>query len=111
MERKFFNLEDRTIVVEDEFGRNSTPRRVEYKKCVPNDRARLAMELVARWGIVAATDGGEDAAGRSKLKLQSPTEVVERAMETADKLISSIENSGWMIDCPDPRDYYEDLDA
>ena len=108
MDRKFFDLEDRTIIIEDEFGRNSTPIRREYVKDIPNQRARIAMELVARWGMVAATDGGEDAAGRSKLKLQSPVEIVDRAMKTADILISSIENSGWFIPCPDPRDYYED---
>lgn len=109
MDRKFFDMADRTVVVEDEFGRSSqTLRKIDYVKFVPNERARVAMELVVRWGIVAAVQDGEDAAGRSKDKLQPPIEIVKRAVETADLLMEDIEKRGWMLPCPSPHEYYEE---
>jgi len=62
--------------------------------------ARLAATLVERWGMVAGTDGGEDSQGRAKLKLQSPTEVVARACETAELLMAEIRRRKWFVEVP-----------
>ena len=46
--------------------------------------AKIVIDLVTRWGMVAAIEDGEDSAGRQKLRLMLPVELVARAFETAD---------------------------
>ena len=48
----------------------------------------FAAAFIERWGMVAAMPDGEDAAGRSKLRLMSPQELVDRAYETADLIVN-----------------------
>lgn len=54
-----------------------------------NDRERLnaeagvALALLERWGMCAGMNDGEDSAGRSKGRLATPEEVVERAFTIA----------------------------
>ena len=45
--------------------------------------AVLAGELVRHWGMVAGINDGEDTAGRTRIRLQTPTELVGRAFDTA----------------------------
>lgn len=45
--------------------------------------AKVAEEFIARWGMVAGAPDGEDSAGRAKLRLQTPEELIERAFNTA----------------------------
>jgi len=45
--------------------------------------AKAALSFIERWGMVAAADGGEDSAGRAKLRLMTPDELVERAFAIA----------------------------
>lgn len=59
-------------------------------------RARFAMSLMDRHANVAADDGGEDSAGRQKLRLQKVAELVERSCEMADLMIGSMEERGWI---------------
>jgi len=47
------------------------------------DEARLAMTMMEKWGMVAAIEDGEDTAGRQKLRLLTPEELVYRSFETA----------------------------
>ena len=42
-------------------------------------RAKFTMDLIARWGMVAARPDGEGTAGRSKLVLEKEEDVVKRA--------------------------------
>lgn len=63
-------------------------------------KARFACNLVERWGMVAARDDGEDSAGRHKIKLHSPTEVVSRAVEMTDALWVALRKEGWIEDIP-----------
>ncbi len=67
--------------------------------------ARLASVLIERWGMVAGVDDGEDTAGRAKLRLQTPEDVVTRACETAERAITEFKARGWL--CPMPS--YEEL--
>lgn len=44
---------------------------------------KLALTLIEKWGMVLSVPDGEDTAGRQKLGLMPPSEVVARAFETA----------------------------
>jgi|SRR5215207_1790089 len=65
-----------------------------------NFRARMATALMEKWGLVAGVPDGEDTTGRSKLRLLSPKEIVERAVETADMAVSTFERLGWLDRLP-----------
>ncbi len=55
---------------------------------------RLAWELIAHFGSVAADEAGEDSQGRSKLRLQSPNELIERCFAIADAFVAKAEARG-----------------
>lgn len=68
-----------------------------HNKFHPDMRARLAMTLIEKWGMVAATVAdGEDSAGRSRMRLLTPAEVVGRACETAERAVEEMHRLGWM---------------
>jgi hypothetical protein len=68
-----------------------------HAKHMPDMRARLACTLIEKWGMVAATVAdGEDSAGRSRMRLLTPAEVVGRACETAERAIEEMHRLGWM---------------
>lgn len=54
-------------------------------------RADFAAELIRHWGQVAGTTGKEDSAGRAKIDLASPQDVVDRAFEIADCFFAKME--------------------
>lgn len=64
--------------------------------------AALAQELLARWGMVSAVEDGEDSAGRAKVRLQGPQEMVMRACATAELAYQEFKKRGWVLDLPDP---------
>jgi hypothetical protein len=71
----------------------------------PDMRARLAMTLIEKWGMVAATVAdGEDSAGRSRMRLLTPAEVVGRACETAERAIEAMHGLGWMHAVEEPTE-------
>lgn len=65
-----------------------------------NTKARLALAMLERWGMVAAEHGGEDTAGRAKLKLQPVNELVLRAVEVVDVAYAAFEEKDWIIKLP-----------
>ena len=64
-------------------------------------RAKIVVELISKWGIVAAVPDGEDRKGRSKLRLMEPDELISRAFTIADKMFNEFEMRQWMIQVPD----------
>lgn len=62
-----------------------------------DERATMAYKLIERWGMVAATPDGEDSAGRSKLRLCTPDEMVERAFKTVDLFFGGAEARGMVL--------------
>lgn len=44
--------------------------------------AKVAFEMAQRWGMVAAIPDGEDTAGRQKLRLMTPLELAQRAVQS-----------------------------
>jgi hypothetical protein len=73
------------------------------KTRIPDYRATLATELLARWGCIAAMPDGEDSAGRQKLRLIPPQEVVKRACDIAGWAIDEMEFRGWYLEVPTPE--------
>src|SRR5438309_11216444 len=54
-------------------------------------RSQLAWELIQRFALIAADDGGEDSHGRAKLRLLTTGEVVVRAYAIADEFVTTAE--------------------
>lgn len=62
-----------------------------------SSRGKLALQMIERWGSVAGVpDEAEDSTGRSKLRLQTPSELVDRACAVADKAFDEFKNRGWL---------------
>ena len=57
-------------------------------------RARIALALIEKWGTVAGKTAGEDTAGRWKLALQGPVELVDRCFAIAEEFIRVAEAKG-----------------
>lgn len=81
---------------------------VVYKTKHEQPPARLAAEFISRWGMVAAVPDGEDSAGRSKLRLATPEEIVTRGCETAAALWEEFQKRGWLLDFPAPSEETEE---
>jgi len=63
--------------------------------------ARVAIEFVTKWGMVAGMPDGEDSSGRAKLRLSTPEEVVERACVISELLFAEIrKRKDWVVDIP-----------
>ena len=67
---------------------------------VPGTKAKIATELLSRWGMVAGKPDGEDSAGRAKLALMPVEEVVTRAVEAADLAVNEMKKRGWFLEIP-----------
>ena len=65
-----------------------------------NFRGRLAINMIERWGMVQGIEDGEDSAGRAKLRLATPAELVSRAMEVADLLHDRMLEKDWIHEGP-----------
>ena len=57
-------------------------------------RASIALVLIEKWGTVAGKIEGEDTAGRWKLALQDPVELVSRCFAIAEEFIRVAEEKG-----------------
>lgn len=101
---------DKLLLLET-IDRTGTKKLELHEADIPNAKAKLAMDLVERWGMVAAKEDGEDSAGRQKLRLSSPAELVDRAIDVADLLIERFRIHGWMTENPLERMYFLDDDG
>jgi hypothetical protein len=65
---------------------------------------KIVIDLITRWGMVAAMPDGEDSAGRQKLRLMTPEELVERAVESARLFVKVAKDESLciMLDEPPP---------
>jgi len=59
---------------------------VQEGTLVMGRRSLLAVEMVNRWGMVAGMPDGEDSSGRARLRLATPEELVDRAVEVSNLL-------------------------
>ena len=66
--------------------------------------AAIAEKLIAHFGVVAGESDGEDTAGRQKLRLMTPNELVTRCFEIADAFCTGARERGWLIPLPAPKE-------
>ncbi len=59
-------------------------------------RFQLMVDLLRSHPLIAAEEDGEDGAGRQKIRLQKPGEIVNRAAEIADLAVTVAEGNGWL---------------
>ena len=92
---------------------NRTPAKVStgrYSKGTINygevalPEGQFAAHMIEKWGMVAAMSDGEDSAGRQKLRLATPEELVERAITTTNLLFKRMREEGMMFECGFPTD-------
>lgn len=69
--------------------------------------AGLAWTLIAQWGMVAGMEDGEDSSGRAKGRIQTPTELIERAFTTANLFFTEARKRGLIHIAPDLADLNE----
>lgn len=75
---------------------------VIFQTEAPEWEARLACQLIERWGMVMAKPDGEDSAGRQKLAPLSPREIVEHACDVASLAVAEFRLRGWVTEVPVP---------
>lgn len=62
--------------------------------------ARLACALIERWGLAMGDADGEDSAGRQKVRIATPQEVVSRACEMAALAVAEFRSRDWVVVLP-----------
>lgn len=76
-----------------------------HEKFALTQKAQMALSLVERWGMVACETDGEDSAGRTRLKIMKPTDLVTRALSITEVLFLEMERlSGYLIEMPSLED-------
>ena len=108
-EMKAFELEEMWVVAKQIY-RGHFPEITHIAKEYPTLKARLAIQLVERFGMIVADTVGEDSAGRSKMVAMPPQEVVDRALKIADLLVDSMRTLGWMETMPTFDELQEESD-
>ena len=61
------------------------------------NKSRIIVEMISRWGMVAGIPDGEDSSGRSKLRLSTEEELVNRAFKISDLMFNELELRDLMI--------------
>ena len=74
-----------------------------YTKFLFGAEAKIAIEMVQKWGLIAAIDDGEDSAGRHRVRMMTIGELVQRACDSAQKLIEEFEKREWFLELPEPQ--------
>lgn len=77
-------------------------RVVVYDTVAADTRARMTMDLIAKWGMVAGVPDGEDSSGRSRIRLATPEEIVQRAIDTTNLAFNQMVRDSWIIPIPEP---------
>lgn len=65
--------------------------------------AQAVIALLEQWGMVAATPDGEDSTGRARLRLSTPEEMVDRAIETVRLAFLKMDELDWFVRVPPPQ--------
>lgn len=66
--------------------------------------ARIAMDFIVRWGMVAAMPDGEDSSGRQKLRLMTTDELIERAFDVSVKFCKKARADNFVHVTPSMKD-------
>ena len=110
MDRREYVGEGVLARVENKYSATKKATQV-YHTRVMTSRAQAISAMVERWGMVAAVPDGEDAAGRQRLRLMTPAELVERATDTVDLMFGYFDAAGLFVEIPVPELIPEEADA
>src|SRR5690349_12323012 len=66
--------------------------------------AQMAFVLIERWGMVAGIEDGEDSAGRARVRLSTPSELVARAFAVARLAMDRARQNGLVHTTPSIAD-------
>ena len=76
-------------------GKYADTLRVLYHESeTPEQEAKLALLFLERWGMVMGEPDGEDSAGRSRVRLATPDELVDRAFAIAHLAMDKARSTG-----------------
>lgn len=67
---------------------------------IPDLRARIALDIARHCSMVAAVEDGEDTTGRQKMRLLTPSEVANRAVDIANFMYERFETLEWLAEAP-----------
>ena len=70
------------------------------QRTVFTNKGKMAWELLQRFATIAAETKGEDSAGRAKLELLSPNDVVARACDIAEVAWDEFARRDWLLTLP-----------
>ena len=87
-------------LVQDRF-RNNKKEVTIYTTEAFQIEAEIALEMITKWGMVAGIPEGEDSSGRSKLRIATPEEVVNRACAATEIAMKAFRDRGWVLTLPD----------
>jgi len=73
--------------------------------------AEAAFIFLEKWGMVQASDAGEDSAGRAKTSLMSSVETVRRAFDIAEEAYRVARERGLLLQLPDLNEINAEVDA
>jgi len=93
-------MSEELIMLKNSYTGERFPRVATYSTEILTTRAKFVQELITRWGMVQAVDDGEDSYGRHKLKLMSPKEVVDRAIEITALMYDALAEHDLLITAP-----------
>lgn len=77
---------------------------------MPNAVAQFAMQLMEKFGTVAAIPDGEDTGGRQRCRLQTPEELVTRSFEISEFAFAQARSRGHMVQVPDLNEINKEWD-
>jgi hypothetical protein len=73
----------------------------------PDAEARFAMDLLRQHGVLMGTPAGEDSAGRAKIGIMPPAEVVSRALDISQAFHAEARKRGCMLLLPSTAEITE----
>ena len=87
------------FIVEKQYGDRMPTVRINETEHL-NQQSKIALDMMCRWGLVAANQDGEDSSGRSKLKLATEEEIVKRAVKMTELAFAEFSSRGWITNIP-----------
>jgi len=87
-----------TKVIKEKY--SDEPRIYKHDTEILTQQAKLVLDFIEKWGMVAAIDAGEDSAGRQKIGLMPEDEVVTRAINMAEIAWARLDDMGLIHKLP-----------
>lgn len=84
---------------------------VLYQTETLDNVGRLAVVLIEKWALIAAEPDGEDASGRQKMRMATPSELARRAFDIAEETWREARARGHLVALPDLNAINAEYDA